>query len=202
MRQPGVQFRPDHTTYLTALGACRFRADFALALRIIAFISGKEDNLLVKSEATLLEADEDADVSKRMAKGYHTKKVIPSPSLLLEFVETARATKDWRRLDRAIKVVDFFYKPAKSPSVPSGDSNAALKGPQSDVSGEEAEVLQRLRQMQVEIAKSVLQRGTFTSYDSGRRKELLEYFPERREGQWQADIQDRSSRNSIGRRSV
>jgi hypothetical protein len=163
-------------------------------------MSGKEDELLIKSEARLLGTEDDSEMSKRMVKGYHTKKVTPPPSLLLELLETAKSTKDWRRLDRALKVIDFFYKPAKSASPSSIDTISVVKDKQSELSSEEAEILNKIRVMQSEIAKSVLQRSTFTSYDAQRREELLAYLPERKDGPQQAGAR-RSSMNNSAMRS-
>ena len=100
------------------------QSSYVPALRMLAHMSGKNDALLEASEKRLLGlpllpkevsasvADDHAGqataASKRALKGYHTKHIEPDARCLSILLEKALETRDWRRLDRALRVALTF----------------------------------------------------------------------------------------------
>lgn len=85
-------------------------------IRILAHMTGRND-ILESSEMPLLqtvgslEISEEADnnLSKRaLEKGYHTKHIAPDAKMMVILLQTALDLQDWRRIDRALKVLHAF----------------------------------------------------------------------------------------------
>lgn len=82
---------------------------------MLAHMSDSNNSILYKGEETLLGSPDDF-TSVRKSKGYHTRKILPDDETLHIFLEAARKTRDWRRLDRSLKITEHFgfFKAAKA----------------------------------------------------------------------------------------
>lgn len=98
-------------------------------VRTLAHMTGRND-LLEPSETSLLQATsptpaKQTKVSKRaLEKGYHTKHLEPTSKMMVILLQSALDLQDWRRIDRALNLVDTFG----FVTVKSGEETAVGRG--------------------------------------------------------------------------
>lgn len=102
--------RPTISTYTSAMAA----SPFIDQIRILAHMTGRSD-ILESSETPLLQTQtsdlvqEEGKQSKRaLEKGYHTKHISPDAKIMVILLQTALDLQDWRRIDRALRVLNIF----------------------------------------------------------------------------------------------
>jgi hypothetical protein len=121
LRTPSEATRPTKHTYTAVLAARPFMDQ----LRILAHMTGRTD-ILLDGESTLLEStpvatkdQQDQLPTRAIKKGYHTKHIAPDAKMMTILLQTALDLQDWRRIDRAVQVIDAFGFVQSDPS----DSN-------------------------------------------------------------------------------
>ena len=164
LRSPSASLRPELSTYTLGMR----QSSYVPALRMLAHMTGKNDKILEPSEKRLLglplpskeasasvadiQADQATAASKRALKGYHTKHIEPDARCLSILLEKALETRDWRRLNRALRVALTFactrdigskFGPAAPARAGTQSAVAATEGEQAFVAAAE-KILEKL----------------------------------------------------------
>lgn len=143
-------------------------SSFVDQVRILAQLTGRKD-LLASSEVGLLDYSlltetQRKNMPRSKQKGHHTKHQNPDAKMLVILLQTALDQQDWRKIARALSIVETFD--------PSKISVAGSEAP----STKEKEYHERLRSLQ-QVARTKLEESKARSKAIDRLEDRSENMP-------------------------